>query len=219
MRDKVLNIDFLMRVILFVAIYASISYLGSSFQTNIMKPFISLNNFIAEDVNRHGGINYKNISFDQHNNNLQTDIKSNSYKSRSVVSGSYINTNFEIHFWMPFVLLSSLIFVVPSKNKFKFILISFIAYFLFTEFKLWINILDHCNHDAMYDKSGMIVSALLNPTFKDYLLSGLNKILNIKTAVYSRYFIVIMIFAINYIWINKPQLNQIKFFNFTPAKV
>lgn len=197
-------VDPVIRLIIFLAVYFSVAFLGNSFEKEIISSAASFNNFLSKDLNSSGGINYKTVYFKHDEGNLRTEFAISSVKSRSQVRGGFIKSDFSIHYWMPFTLLLSLLLILPSKKKWKILLISLALYFFLAEFKIWIQVIDECYHDVVF-KDGQIMSVLIDPGFKENLVAGLNKILNIKTAVYSRYLGVFLIILFTYLKIEKPK--------------
>lgn len=184
-----------------------IVYLGLTFSYPILSPLVKsttlkFNQKIANSLNAGSGFNEKYIILENQDDELVVYIK-NIIKQKGLAGDtSFIKLEYRTHIYMPFIIMISLLFVIKYERKKTIIPLSILLILVFIQFKIWIYILDQSNHYLIISKSGEYVKQL-----KDgFLLSisnTLNKIVNVKGALFIRYLYPILILTILYITFEK----------------
>lgn len=182
-------------------------YLGFVFAYPILNPIfksatLNLNQKIANSFNVDDGFNGKHIVFEIQDDELIAYIKNPVKKRGLAADTSFIRLDVRTHIYMPFVIMISILSVLRLKNK--NILIFFLSFFsilLFIQFKIWIYILDQSNHFLVITDSGEYVSHLKDGFFISFY-NILNKIFNIKGALFIRYIYPVATISILYLIFN-----------------
>jgi hypothetical protein len=179
-----------------------IVYLGLTFSYPFLKPIIQtstlkINQKIANSFNSGNGFNNKFIVFENQDDDLIAYIK-NVIKQKGVAGDtSFIKLEYRTHIYMPYVIMISLLFLIRYNKKKYIIPLSIISIFLFIQLKIWVYIFDQSNHFLVITDSGEYIKQLEKGLFVD-INNIINKIINIKGALFIRYIYPVIVLTLLY---------------------
>lgn len=201
---------FLKRFILSITVFTILMLSVPIFEniTNVL--LLKINNNIADKMNTGNGFNEKHISFKIENGDIIAYINNKVNLNNSPNATAYVKNNIKIHFYMQIIFMLSISLLFPIKQKLLYysIIIFFTLFYL--EFKLWIYIFDQSNHYIEMSITGEYITK-----FKDGIINNIanfiNKIINVKGAIYFRYIFTLVYCTLFYLILEKKKASD--FFN------
>jgi len=160
--------------------------------------FLKFNQKVANSFNQGDGFNNKYIVFEEQENELVAYIKNPIKQKGLAADTSFVKINIRTHLYMPLVIMFSIIFLFKLKRKNLFIISGLLLTLAFVEFKIWLLILDQSNHFLIITETGEHLTKINDGLFPE-IWSHLNKIVNVKGAIFIRYIIPIIIASFLYV--------------------
>jgi hypothetical protein len=159
--------------------------------------FLKINQKIANSFNAGDGFNNKFIVFEIQDDELVSYIKNPIKRKGLAADTSFVKLNVRTHLYMPLVIMLSIIFIFNLKNKKWFIISSLLLTLAFVEFKIWLYILDQSNHFLIITENGEHLTKINEGIFPEFW-SHLNKVINVKGAIFIRYITPVIIASFLY---------------------
>ncbi len=198
---------FLKKIAYFIVATTVVITIGIYFNDSIGNSISGINNFIVKDINDNGGIKKHLIEFKYINESIFVDIFNNT-SEYVPIKKSYLQNDLFNFYILPFAVLIGFLSLVKSEKKFAIVLISILLFLIYSEARLFIQIVDHCNRIPL-EENGRIISVLFQPNYYDYLVQAINETLTLRSAIYTRFLIVILCVFIPFYYFEKEQVNRI----------
>lgn len=201
--QKIFLKRFLISVIIFITLMFSVP-LFENFTGDIL---LKVNNNIADKMNAGSGFNEKHISFKVENGDIIAYINNKANLNNTPNATAYVKNNIKIHFYMQiiFVLSISLLFPINRKLLYYSIIIIFTLGYL--EIKLWLYIFDQSNHYIELSATGEYITKFKDGPINN-LANFINKIINVKGAIYFRYIFTLVYCTLLYLILEKKKASQ-----------
>lgn len=201
---------FIKRIILSLTIYFSLILAYPIVEVPFTNLMMKVNTNVADKLNTKDGFNNKYIIFEYQDGDLVSYIKNKLVKAGVATETAFVKNNVRTHMYMPFVFMFALAFLFSVKRKILFVSLCFLLTFFFIEFKLWIYIYDQSNHFLYITDKGEYVTKLNDGMF-NWVANLINKVVNIKGAIYFRYmFILVSCTFVYYLMNRKNKTSFIK---------
>lgn len=202
---------FLIRILIGLSIYFTLMFSYPVIESGVSSFMSKFNSQVADKFNRNEGFNNKFIIFEVQDGELVSYIKNKSFKMGLAGDTAFVKNNLRTHIYMPFVFVLAISVLFNSRKRWLFILSSLLITFIFIEFKLWLYIYDQSNHFLIITDKGEYVPQLKEGIFS-WIANTMNKVINIKGAIYFRYIFLLVSCTLLYIVMNKNhKLNFQKF--------
>lgn len=195
---KISKKELIKKSIILISIYFVLTLSYNSVSPAVNSFFLKFNQKIANSFNEGDGFNSKYIVFEEQDNVLVAYIKNPIKQKGLVADTSFVQINVRTHLYMPLVVMLSIIFLFNLKRKNLFIISSLVLALAFVEFKIWLLILDQSNHFLIITETGEHLTKIKDGLFPE-IWSHLNKIINVKGAIFIRYIIPIIIAVFMYV--------------------
>lgn len=201
---------FIKRIIVSLTIYFSLMLAYPIMEMPFTNLITKINTNVADKLNTKDGFNNKYIVFEYQEGDLVAYIKNTLSKGGVAAETAFIRNNVRTHMYMPFAFMFALAFLFSVKRRILFISLCFLLTFFFIEFKLWIYIYDQSNHFLYITDNGQYITKL-NDGVINWVANLINKVVNIKGAIYFRYmFILVSCTFVYYLMNRKNKTSFIK---------